>query len=69
MPARFARQLAALGFRCEPLLLSDAEEANHLPPHHRDPMDRMLIATALRAGLTIITNDSIFPVCGAKTVW
>ena len=65
----FAQQLTALGFRYEPLLLSDAEDANRLPPHHKDPMDRMLIATALRAGLTIITSDAIFAAYGAPTVW
>jgi PIN domain nuclease of toxin-antitoxin system len=65
----FARHLVALGFRDIPLLWDDAEAANALPPHHRDPMDRMLIATALRAGLTIITNDGIFPTYGVRTVW
>ena len=65
----FARHLLALGFRDAPLLRSDAEAANALPPLHRDPLDRLLIATALRADLTIITNDHIFPAYGAKTVW
>lgn len=65
----FALHLAALGFRDAPLLWGDAEAANALPPHHRDPMDRMLIATALRADLTVITNDGIFPAYGVRTVW
>jgi PIN domain nuclease of toxin-antitoxin system len=29
----------------------------HLPPHHKDPFDRMLIAQALVDKLTLITRD------------
>jgi PIN domain nuclease of toxin-antitoxin system len=36
----FARNLSGLGFRDAPLLWADAEAANALPPHHRDPMVR-----------------------------
>jgi PIN domain nuclease of toxin-antitoxin system len=66
---RFARHLAALGFRDAPLLRGDTEAANALPPHHRDPMDRMLIATALRADMTVISNDGVFSAYGVRTVW
>jgi PIN domain nuclease of toxin-antitoxin system len=52
-----------------PLLWADAEAANALPPHHRDPIDRMLIATALRLDLAITTNDTVFPTYGVRTVW
>jgi len=31
-----------------------------LPLHHRDPFDRMLIATALFEGVPIISQDSEF---------
>jgi PIN domain nuclease of toxin-antitoxin system len=31
-----------------------------LPPHHRDPFDRMLICQALYHDLTIITVDELF---------
>jgi PIN domain nuclease of toxin-antitoxin system len=47
----FARHLATLGLREAPLTWEDTEAANALPPHHREPTDRMLIATALRADL------------------
>lgn len=30
-----------------------------LPPHHRDPFDRMLVAQAKADGLTIITVDPL----------
>jgi PIN domain nuclease of toxin-antitoxin system len=32
--------------------------AGALPPHHRDPFDRMLVAQAQAEGLTIVTDDS-----------
>ena len=34
-----------------------AKLAGHLPFHHRDPFDRMLIAQAQIDGLTLITDD------------
>jgi PIN domain nuclease of toxin-antitoxin system len=33
----------------------------HLPLHHKDPFDRLIIAQALREGLPIISADAIFP--------
>jgi PIN domain nuclease of toxin-antitoxin system len=32
----------------------------HLPLHHRDPFDRLIMAQALQAGLTVATRDAIF---------
>ena len=57
------------GFRPLPLTWSDAERANQLPPVHKDPMDRMLIAQALRHGMPIITSDRFFEAYGVATVW
>jgi PIN domain nuclease of toxin-antitoxin system len=45
------------------------ERANALPVHHKDPMDRMLIAAALDRGMTVITDDEVFARFGAPTVW
>lgn len=32
----------------------------HLPPHHRDPFDRIIIAQAQVEGLPIMTSDRLF---------
>ena len=32
----------------------------HLPVHHKDPFDRMLIAEAVEENLTIVTRDPAF---------
>lgn len=65
----FSQLLRVHGFVPHPLAWEDAEAANKLPPLHRDPMDRMLIASAMRAGLAVITNDPQFPAYGVETVW
>ena len=66
---KFTALLADNNFRLMSLAWEDAEAANQLPDHHRDPMDRMLIAAALRADLTVITTDRIFQAYGVRTVW
>ncbi|MEX1118616.1 MAG: type II toxin-antitoxin system VapC family toxin [Terrimicrobiaceae bacterium] len=51
----------------------DAEtacSAASLPPLHRDPFDRILVAMAQRHSLTIITSDSLIPTYPRiQTVW
>ena len=41
----------------------------HLPGHHGDPFDRLLIAQALTEGLTILTADSKFRRYDAPILW
>lgn len=44
--------------------------AADLPLLHRDPFDRVLVATALRLNLTILTSDqSIAAYPGIQTLW
>lgn len=43
-----------------PVLHSHALHVARLPPHHRDPFDRLLIAQAQIDGLPILTADSQF---------
>jgi PIN domain nuclease of toxin-antitoxin system len=41
-----------------------------LPPHHRDPFDRMLIATALAEEIPLIGSDRLFRrYKGLKVIW
>ena len=44
------------------------EKAGELPPLHRDPFDRMLIAQAQAEGLDIVTSDAMFDRYGVKTI-
>jgi PIN domain nuclease of toxin-antitoxin system len=68
-PGLFSDYLTSQGFAPLPLTWSDAERANQLPPLHKDPMDRMLIAQAQRTGMTVITDDGLFPQYAVTTVW
>jgi PIN domain nuclease of toxin-antitoxin system len=43
--------------------------AGQLPPIHRDPVDRMLIAQAMRLDLTIVTADRTIRRYPVKTLW
>ena len=49
-----------------PITFSDARMAGELPSHHRDPFDRMLLAQAIRRGLTLVSRDPAFPVYGVS---
>ena len=40
-----------------------------LPPHHRDPFDRLLVAQATLDKLTVITADPVFEKYGARVAW
>jgi PIN domain nuclease of toxin-antitoxin system len=64
-----AEWLRKAGYRVMPLGWDDCERANALPMHHKDPMDRMLIATALDRDMTVITDDDVFGRYGVSTVW
>jgi PIN domain nuclease of toxin-antitoxin system len=50
----------ASAFQALPISLADAEGAGRLPPHHRDPFDRMLVAQAMRLEAVIVSRDEAF---------
>jgi PIN domain nuclease of toxin-antitoxin system len=45
-----------------------ALRVGHLPPHHRDPFDRLIVAQALEEDVPVLTSDSIFSVYGVKVI-
>ena len=46
-----------LGFEPLPVTFEHAEATSQLPPLHRDPFDRMLVAQARVESLTLVTRD------------
>jgi PIN domain nuclease of toxin-antitoxin system len=40
-----------------------------LPCHHRDPFDRMIVATAISENMAIITKDSNIQKYNIPTIW
>ena len=61
--------LVERGMIALPIIPSHAIEAANLPPVHRDPFDRMLIAQGRRERLAIVTNDPMFERYDVKTEW
>jgi PIN domain nuclease of toxin-antitoxin system len=56
-PADLDLQLSRRRFELLPVQLRHTEPIKSMPPHHRDPFDRMLVAQAIIDGLTIVTAD------------
>ena len=53
-----------------PLKLSYLERIKQLPLIHKDPFDRIIMATAIEEGYTLMTNDSeIIKYKDVKTLW
>lgn len=42
-----------------PINFQIASHSGELPPHHKDPNDRLIIATAMEYGMTIVTPDKL----------
>jgi len=56
------------GVRMLDISAEDGWWAGELPPLHRDPFDRMLVAQAQRLGLVIVTRDENIPRYGVATL-
>ena len=61
--------IAVQGFTELPIAVRHAEVAARLPLHHKDPMDRFLIAQAIVEDMTIVTVDRVFANYSAKLLW
>jgi PIN domain nuclease of toxin-antitoxin system len=57
MPDGLIDELESQGFASLSITAAHAELAPALPPHHRDPFDRMLIAQAQLETLVLVTAD------------
>jgi len=56
-PDDMVAQLRASGFVERSITVEDGVLAAELPPHHRDPFDRMLIAQAISSAFVLVTSD------------
>jgi PIN domain nuclease of toxin-antitoxin system len=56
-PADLLHRLEDGGFRLLSLTADNALDAARLPPHHRDPFDRLLVAQAQGEAATFVTAD------------
>jgi PIN domain nuclease of toxin-antitoxin system len=56
-----------LGFL--PITVEFAERLSMLPPHHKDPFDRLMVAQALVTGIPIVGADAAFDQYGVVRIW
>jgi PIN domain nuclease of toxin-antitoxin system len=52
-----------------PVTLAHTYRLAHLPQHHRDPFDRLLVAQALEEDLPIVSCDEVLSQYGVDRLW
>ena len=56
-------------FRILNITVVHIKRVSDLPPVHRDPFDRLLIAQSLVEELPIVTNDGMFDAYAVQRIW
>lgn len=57
------------GYQILDINAAQALKTSHLPFHHRDPFDRILVATCMTERLPIVSVDDVFDVYGISRFW
>jgi len=68
-PPQLWNMILQNGFTILPITQPYIEKTIHLPLIHRDPFDRLLVATAITDGLTILTADENIHKYDAISTW
>jgi PIN domain nuclease of toxin-antitoxin system len=63
------KAIADLELTILPVTVEYADRQAGLPPHHKDPFDRLIIAQALVDGVAVVGSDSDFDAYGVTRVW
>jgi PIN domain nuclease of toxin-antitoxin system len=69
LPEAVQRAVTDIGLELMPLHPEHVYKLGHLPFHHRDPFDRLLVAQALYERMPIIGNDTAFDAYGVERLW
>lgn len=69
LPVDWLEGIRQSEFQELPVRSVEAKRSAHLPRHHRDPFDRLLIAQALEHGLHIATRDRIIEAYGVPVLY
>lgn len=62
-------QVMKLGITWLPITLNQILLSVHLPHHHSDPFDRLLIAQAMTEKLAVVTADRMFNNYDIDVIW
>jgi PIN domain nuclease of toxin-antitoxin system len=68
-PENLMDKVAAARFIELGITFAHANVAGALPPHHRDPFDRMIVAQAQSEGLTVVTRDERIAAYDVPVLW
>lgn len=69
VPDSLPRDVTAEGFETLTIDPGHAWAAGALPPHHRDPFDRLLVAQSRAEGLAIASRDAVLDAYGVARRW
>ena len=61
--------IADLKLTILPVTVAYAERQAGLPPHHKNPFDRLIIAQALVDGISVVSVDVAFDPYGVTRIW
>jgi PIN domain nuclease of toxin-antitoxin system len=65
----FPAQLILNRIELLPIEVAHIEPLSTLPMHHKDPFDRLIAATAMVEGLTLVSADHAFDAYGVTRLW
>lgn len=69
LPEIVGDQQARHGLQLLPITPAHIFALGALPPHHKDPFDRLLIAQAVVEGLPLVSVDPLFAPYAISIVW
>ena len=64
-----SEQQTVNGVQILPVQLAHALYLENLPPHHKDPFDRLLISQAIVENMTLVSADADFSGYQVKLLW
>jgi len=64
-----AKAITDLKLSVLPITVEYAEKQTTLPPHPKDPFDRLLVAQALVDGIAVVSVDAVFDLYGVPRIW
>jgi len=67
--AGFLKLIDSNGFQLMNITTGHLLELERLPLHHRDPFDRILVATAISEGMSFVTADKNMSLYLLQCVW
>ena len=69
LPDLVADEQRANALRLLPVMAEHVYRLDQLPPHHKDPFDRLLLAQAKCEGATLVTSDNALKVYDVALLW